>query len=573
MARPDRPYGVPAPPGLADRIAARLIGFGRSRTRMIAEPEPRFIGSAPRGHALLSGAFHVGGEPVAAQSPWRLRLADPAAQAEARGLHGFRWLDDLAAVGSPAARIAARDWTLEWLTRYGRGAGPGWTATLAAQRLLRWLSHAELLSLPDTARGRFERALGRHLRFLSRRWKAAAPGLERIEVLTAMVYGGLALDGMQPHAERARAGLADAAGIIDAEGAIPSRNPEELLEITHFLLLAATALEEATVDPLPAHLSAIGRAVPVLRVLRHATGLPPRFHGGSRGPAGRLDQVLAASGVRGQAEQPAMGYARLSSGRSTVIADAALPPAGPASAMGHASALAFEFSHGRRSVIVSVGSGAPFGGDWRRAGRATASHSTLGIDGVSSARLAVAAGGPELLTGGPTEVLFRGDRHGLTLAHDGWRRSHGLIHHRVLQLSPDGLSLSGEDVIAAETPPDRAALEQAVARAGADGIGYSMRFHLHPDIRAVADLRGTMVELMLPGGETWAFRHEGEGTLSLQPSVYLDRYRMAPRRSSQIVISDTIRHYTARIGWTLAQAQDRPTAVRDLEPDDLLADA
>ena len=78
----------------------------------------------------------------------------------------------------------------------------------------------------------------------------------------------------------------------------------------------------------------------------------------------------------------AMGFARLSGGRTSVIADAAPPPDGQASLSAHASTLAFELTSGRRAVIVSCGSGVPFGPDWRRAGRATAPHSPLEIEGL-----------------------------------------------------------------------------------------------------------------------------------------------------------------------------------------------
>ena len=61
--------------------------------------------------------------------------------------------------------------------------------------------------------------------------------------------------------------------------------------------------------------------------------------------------------------------------------DAAAPPAGDGAYGGHASTLAIEVTSGRRPMIVSCGSGAEFGADWHKAGRATPSHSVLGLDG------------------------------------------------------------------------------------------------------------------------------------------------------------------------------------------------
>ena len=82
-----------------------------------------------------------------------------------------------------------------------------------------------------------------------------------------------------------------------------------------------------------------------------------------------------------------MGFARLSSGRTSIIVDAEIPPQGRAAVNAHASTLAFEMTSGRRAVIVNCGSGDTFGEDWRSAGRATPSHSSLYIEGQSSARL------------------------------------------------------------------------------------------------------------------------------------------------------------------------------------------
>ncbi len=577
MAHASRQPRSLLPKAWGNRLQARLIGLRRPRTVLQAEPEPRLIGSAARGQQLLSGQIHLAGHLVEGLNPWTLGRAAPDDPAFNAALHGFIWLDDLAALATRPAQIAMRDWTLGWIARYGRGGGPGWTPELAGRRLLRWVSHVAPLVPDGRAAEHFTRSLGRHTLFLARRWPAAPQGLPRIEALTALIYGALALEGMENHAAVALAALGRACDVIDDDGGLPSRNPEELLEVFYLLLLAASALSEANYEPADAHLAAIGRIAPVLRALRHADGGLVRMHGGGRGAEGRLDQALSAAGVRARTEGLAMGYLRLSGGRSTVIIDAAPPPVGVHAAHAHASALAFELTSGRRPVIVSIGSGEGFGGDWRRAGRATPSHSVLGLEGVSSARLGPMNGGVEYLTDGPREVSLQqetaDDTRTVTLSHDGWRRTHGLIHVRQLSLSRDGRILNGEDALGAATAADRAAFTEALRRTGREGLRYSIRFHLHPDVSAEIDAGGMAVILSLRGGERWIFCHDGEGVMALQPSVYLDKRRLAPRPTRQIVLSATIAADESQIGWTLAKAQDRPPHIRDLEPDELLADA
>ncbi len=154
------------------------------------------------------------------------------------------------------------------------------------------------------------------------------------------------------------------------------------------LTWVSAALGESGQEPPAEHLAAIERIAPTLRALRHADGGLARFHGGGRGLEGRLDHALATSGVRGMAHPGlSMGFSRLTGGRSTLVMDGAVPPTGRASENAHASTLAFELTSGRRPLIVNCGTGAQFGEEWRKAGRATPSHSTLGLKGISSSRL------------------------------------------------------------------------------------------------------------------------------------------------------------------------------------------
>ena len=219
-------------------------------------------------------------------------------------------------------------------------------------------------------------------------------------------------------------------------------------------------------------------------------------------------------------------------------------------------------------MIVSWGSGAPFGAEWHRAGRATPSHSTLSVEGYSSSRLN--RGAPEILAdrshvkkSQPSETA---EGHILRLTQDGWVATHGLHHSRLLILSQDGRHLGGQDELRAITPDDRTRLAAVMARGQTDQVRFAIRFHLHPDVDSAIDMGGTAISLALKSGEIWIFRQSG----TEEPSVYLEKGRLKPRASKQIVLSGHVDAFDAMIGWTLAKAQDTPLAIRDLERDDVL---
>ncbi|MGL4239232.1 heparinase II/III family protein [Tabrizicola sp.] len=556
-----------------DRLADRLAVMAARRVRpaggFVSQPEPRSIGLYTRGKQLVAGNILLAG--YLAEAPgtilWDVPAPDPAFAAEA---HGFGWLDDLAALGTKEAQTRAQDWTWAWIARFGEGRGPGWTPDLTGRRIIRWVHHATLLlNARDRADSEaFYQALARQAAYLARRWQSAGEGLQRFEALTGLVYAGISLIGMEALVGPATNALAAACEAdIDAEGGIPTRNPEELLEVLTLLTWSASAMSEASHAVPPALSSAITRIAPALRALRHADGELARFHGGGKGVEGRLDHALAATGVRaGPVPSIAMGFARLSGGRTTLIVDASSPPGGRAAATGHASTAAFELTSGRRALVVNCGSGLAFGPMWRLAARATECHSVLSMDGFSSSRLYPSGDALKHRAAITTSRMTVGHEGAdLYLAHDGWLRTHGLTASRSLTLAHDGRRLSGVEALTALTSEARRRFEDVMTTTAMEGARFSIRFHLHPDVDAALDMAATAVSLVLRSGEIWVFRFTGQAELSIEPSAYLEKGRLNPRPSTQIVLRAQARSFETRIGWTLAKAKDTPLAIRDLE--------
>lgn len=556
-------------PTAMDRIAAFRARFGRAPNAIVTSPEPIWTGDGAAAKRLASGVFLLGGGLVEApdRNPW---LLNPPTQGWWDALHGFDWLDDLAAA-DPATRAALSDWLYDWIERYGGGTGPGWRPDLTGRRLTRWICHAPIVLNGAGAEKshRFFRAIGRQARFLRRRWKSAPEGLPRFQAAAGLIYAGLALEGTTSAllSEGVSALGKEADRRVAMDGGVPSRSPEDLFEIFALLVWTSQALTDAGQKPHPKHHAAIERLATALRALRMGDGRLARFHGGGGGAPNRLDRALATSGIRPDRRQfETMGFHRISTARSTIIFDGGVRGKGGEAARLHASAFCFEASIGRRSLIVNCGPGARVSEDWRLAARATAAHSGLTIDEMSSSRLE-----GDLLTAGARNLtcLREEDIEGvrLTAEHDGYLDTHGLIHQRRLVIAPDGGDIRGTDIVSATGPGPRAAFDQAAGRDNRMEVPFTIRFHLHPDVEADIFLAGGAVRLLPATGDIWVMRQLG-GTMSLEDSIYIDEARVAPRATKQIVVRAAAKEYGGEVKWAFRRAEPEKPTPRDLSHSD-----
>jgi uncharacterized heparinase superfamily protein len=261
------------------------------------------------------------------------------------------------------------------------------------------------------------------------------------------------------------------------------------------------------------------------------------FHGGGEGDRRAIDHVLSArdTGSKSFGFAPNSGYQRIEAGGANLIMDAGKPAGGQASALAHASPLAFELAAGGHRIVVNCGWTSQQPDSWREAVRATAAHSTLIIEETSSARL-IPNGWRRRLMGPrfdeqPEKVSARRNEEDIgtwiEASHDGYRELFGLLHRRRIFLAADGGDLRGEDGL--YRPVEDGTPEDVDVR-----YRFAIRFHLHPDVKASLARDGMSVLLVLGNGDGWRFRTDG-GPIRIERSVYLATGG-TPKRTSQIVV-------------------------------------
>lgn len=547
--------------------AADLLSLtGPMPDRILHYPVDLIPGSKCEAERILEGSFTLVGGTLRAPTgaPWDERAPS---RAFAEDLNGFGWLRHLDAAAEDHEGIAAHTrWLITtWLGHNGRWDELSWRPHVIARRLMSWFSHGRLIIDGSDLiwRSRLLVSIARQAKHLQHTASWVPEGPERLTCAIGLALSGLCL----PHpGRRVSRGLQ----LLDTElraqvlpdGGHITRAPERVLETLVDLLALKEALiaREKPVPDVVQH--AIDRMMPTLRYFRHGDGALALFNGGAESQKTTIDAVLKRDDTGGKPlrQLPHTGYQRIAEGRTLVLLDTGTPPPPAFSTEAHAGALSMELSVGRCRMIVNCGATRIRGTEWQEAFRATAAHSTLTLADKSSASFLRGKGAIDLLgqrlIGGPREVsVERNDEDQgsyVEACHDAYAHRFGLKHCRKVFVMAGGEDIRGEDALVPEagwTPPGR----------NKPPLTYTVRFHLHPDVRASLARDGGRVILLLPNGDGWQFKATG-GAITLEPSAYLGRGQDF-RRTEQIVISGLVRTDSPKVKWAikrLARTSDAP---------------
>jgi uncharacterized heparinase superfamily protein len=575
LAGQDRSHAhAPRGPGALRRFMllrlASLSYPGTQAEQLLLAPQdlrtadPSFATEIYNGHFGLAGSLVE----LSSQSPFEIA---PPSEGWARELYGFGWLRHLRVAGSELSREQAKALLRDFLRLHKTVRGLAWQPEVVGRRVISWLSNSGVVLDASDPRSyeTFLRALTAQLRYLSASYRDAPDGAPRLVALMALVYAGLCIAEQQAVVERyLKPFCKEIDRQILPDGGHISRNPVALVELLLDLLPLRQCFMARDRLP-PKQLSdAIDRAMPMVRFFRLGDGTLARFNGTGATATDALATVLAYDDTGGAplSAAPNSGYVRMERGGTLILCDVAPAPAPSLSSTAHAGCLAFEMSSGEHLLIVNCGAPSADHDDWRMAARSTAAHSTLIFEDASSAIFTGGINGSEpdtdaALVGPPNVRGALNDRSEgleLTASHDGYVARYGVMHSRNILLSPTGLFVGGEDRLSAP--------KGLKGEAQASGGGYTLRFHLHPSVRAEMAPDERSVTLVLPNREGWTLT-ANTPTVALEESVLLADER-GPRRSLQIVLTGGLEEEReVRILWTLERTA-APGEATIADPDD-----
>ena len=516
--------------------------------------KPLTTGNAEVGKDIYRGCFRVAGVEIDCHGSVLFDRAEtPENWLEI--LHGFAWLEHLRATGRELGRVHARALIADWIARKHKRHGTALASSVMARRLLSWIHH-----LPFYLEGASEsfsqllfRSMTRQIRALQYRTAFHRHSPAQLPMMLALCHASVGLRGLEHLRSQNFVALADSLErSLYADGGHISRNPAELAGVLLDLLPLRKTCEDARI-PLPAKLhAAIERMLPMLRFFTHGDGGIAMFQGAGDTLADSCRAIFLADPVAGRPVTHAShsGYVRLAAGALTAIADAGLPAPDAVNRRAALSPLAFELSDDGNRIVINCGSPQFASREAIAAARLPEAHSTatLGVAPATSSRSMVrwlgrlgrfTARSPGQVEArietSPVGVLFEG-------RHDAYLASTGYIHSRSLFLSANGNDLRGEDHFRFRG-----------ARKGAD-VPATVRFHLHPAVKATMSKDRKSIMLVLPSRAGWRFSARG-AKLGLEQSICFGRE--GRHRSTLQIVLRSLAGRPERINWAFKRIERR----------------
>ncbi len=490
-------------------------------------PPDLFGGDAGRGRWVANGSLDINGLRVPIDFDHWYIDAQTQDTPFFDKLHGFEFCAELKSLGGEVSRKTLRNITEQWLNKFENYNELIWSPMLTSARLVNWMMIYPYAfeTAPDEFQNRLQTSFYKqymHLKYhLSK--SQSLDVFDRFACLWAIVIiQSYCLDlvddiEMQSHLQLIQGAVDD---ISLNDGGLVDRNPQNLIEMAKALLLLKQVLKQ-TQKQSPLWIDKKSETIiRILSALTHNDKDMPLFQGATIKNKDDIDKIIKIASLRLRRHDvslPDYGYSAIRKGRTSVIIDHGHKGE-------HVSPLAFEMGYAGNRIVVNCGTYLKGDHTWSESLAGINAHSTLSIDNIEPKQIFCNAKASVENVNGAS--LFVG-------SHEGYVADHSMTHTRRIFLDSKGEDLRGEDL--------------CVRNIAIKPVPITLRFHLHPLVKASMIDDHSKILIRLPTGSGWNFQCS-MGDIKLEDSVYCGG-GFNIRKSQQICVSIPMDDLNLQMKW------------------------
>lgn len=456
-------------------------------------------------------------------------------------LHKFSWLSQLDIKNH---KILAKNIMVEWLRKNQNYNEKNWNHLITANRLIFWIccSHFTIRNDDMVFRATITNNIVKQALHLNRNLTFIHNKLEKILVLASLILVSVTFEGNQKLFQSTIKNLSsEIKNIIDRNGFVESKNPEDQFWLLHHLILVREFLifsQNTVPEFLDQNIQKIGDNYKGLLL---SNNFLPLFNGAKNRDATEFNKFLKAKNYKFDKKTKTHSYLISKIKKFEIAVDANDPPSDLNSQNYQAGCLSFEFLYNGKKIISNCGSAHNFSGDLPYLSQTTAAHSALTINDTSSC----------LFQKNPLVRTFYGnsliqklkvykkdlntdkDTISIISGHNGYQKKYNTMCERKIVIHENENKLTGEELI-------------IVAKKDLAFLNFSLRFHVTPEGKLIQTQGGDI--LLSVDNQGWRFK--SSHPVKIEDSLYFASYDKI-LESKCILVEGTLKDKVNNINWAL----------------------
>ena len=405
-----------------------------------------------------------------------------------------------------------------WMLKYSKFKKKIWETSTISSRIISWILNIDTIINNGSFdfKKRFFQNIVSQCNHLKKNIKFEKDYLKKIEIQTALVLSGLIFSDYE---ENLNTGIKELEKLIksylDNDGFPLTRNPNDLIFLTKYLLLCHESIKDAQ-KYMPEFLDdIIKKNLNCIRSIKTPNDQTPLFNGGSVTNINHFSKYLENFKISKKDEKDYLGGIYHAKTKHQVLYfDVGQPPNKNFSRNYQSGPLSFEYFVDGTKIITNCGFGKNISSKAELISRLTASQSTLTINDTSVTKFERSKlinrtfGNSIKNTFKTSEIKIRNDKDflGCSVFHNGYEKNFNCIHKREIYIDQVDNKLKGVD--------------QILKKSDGIPIRYVFRFHLDPALTAVKTMSGNSALIQISKNKSLIFTVKDE-KVEIEKSIFL----------------------------------------------------